>query len=171
MAEAIIPKKAKLFIGIIFHDESILLSAQKKLIKRYGEIDYQSGFIPFNHTSYYDYMGPELKKVFFSFKKLFPREKIARIKIYTNNLERKHSVNGIRKINIDPGYLTLSNVFLASCKDFFHRVYIGNGVYIENEFRYVGKRFQPWEWTYPDYKKPETIFFFHELRKIYCTQL
>lgn len=171
MAEPIIPCKTKLFIGIIFSDESRLIASQSVLKKKFGEIDYQTHYLPFEHTSYYKSMGNELYKVFYSFKRLIDRERIVNIKLFTNRLERKFSEKDTRKINIDPGYLTLSNVFLATCKDYFHRVYIGKGVYLENEYKYLNKRYLPWEWTYPDYLKPEYIFFFHEMRKIYTSQL
>jgi len=171
MSEPIIPQKVKLFIGIIFNDESILMVIQNKLIKRFGAIDFQSNNIPFNHTTYYKTMGYELKKGFFSFKRTIKHEEIVKIKLFTNKLEKKTSGKGGRQLNIDPGYLTLSNVFLASCKDYFHRVYLGRGIYLENEYRYVGKQYLPWDWTYPDYRKPEYLFFFHEMRKIYMGQI
>ena len=115
-------------------------------------------------------MGNNLFKVLISFKKLIPREKIVPIKIYTNKLENKIHKNK-RKINIDPGYLTLSNIYLASCKEYFHRVYLDKGIYLENELKYVEKRYQSWDWTYPDYKKQEYLDFFYNVRKIYHSQI
>ena len=171
MARPVTPKKAKLFTGIIYNSEDILLSAEKALIKKFGDIDFRSPRIPFTHTRYYDDIGPSLYRVFFSFSKLIPRERITDIKLYTNKVEKKVSGRGKREINIDPGYITLSNVFLASCKDYFHRVYLKKGVYLENEYRYIGKMFRTWEWTYPDYKKKEYLDFFYEVRKIYHKQL
>jgi hypothetical protein len=50
-------------------------------------------------------------------------------------------------------------------------VYLGKGVYLENEYKYVEKRFQSWEWTYPDYKKQEYLSFFYNIRRIYHNQL
>jgi hypothetical protein len=112
-----------------------------------------------------------LKKVFYSFKKLIRREEIVAIKLYTNKLETRLSPKGLRSINIDPGYLTLSNVFLATCKEYFHRTYLSRGVFLENEYHYIAKKFQPWDWTYPDYRKPEYLYFFHEIRRIYYIQI
>ncbi len=172
MAEPLIPKKVKLFIGIIFNSEEILAAAEKQLLKKYGEIDYRTTNIPFNHTAYYDDIGGPLYRVFFSFKKVIHREKLSDIKLFTNKLEKNVSgKKNARKINIDPGYMTLSNVFLASCKDYFHRAYIGKGVYIENEYRYMAKEFKFWDWTYPDYKKYEYLEFFYTVRGIYRKQL
>ena len=171
MADPVIPPRAKLFIGMIFNSEEIQATAETALMKKYGEIDFRTKNIPFIHTKYYGDMGSSQLKVLFSFKKLIRREDIVEIKLHTNGIEKKLSENKVRKINIDPGYLTLSNVYLATCKEFFHRAYLRKGIYLENEYRFVARRYQPWEWTYPDYQKPEYLYFFHEVRRIYYNQL
>jgi len=171
MAEPRFPDKAKLFIGILFEDEHILKTVIETLHKNFGDIDITSDRISFINTEYYSEIGNNLIKLFISFENLINREDISSIKIFTNEIELEHSENGIRKINIDPGYMTLSNVFLASCKDFYHRVYVGNGVYIENEYRYKGDKFEFWEWTYPDYKQKEYTDYFMSVRNIYRKQL
>lgn len=171
MAKPVIPQDAKLFIGILFTSEEHLLKAKNSLRKKFGRIDLETNFIPFSHTEYYKKIGSGLYRAFFSFEKLIKREKIATIKLYTNKLENKLSGGKQRKINIDPGYLTLSNVYLASCKEFFHRTYLSKGVYLENEYKYTAKKFNFWEWTYPDYKKIEYLDFFYKLRDIYYKQI
>jgi hypothetical protein len=171
MSEPIIPPRAKLFIGILFSTEDPLAAAEKLLLKKFGEIDFRTKNIPFVHTKYYSDMGSAQYRVLLSFRKLIRREDIVEIKLFTNRLEKRFSEEGVRKINIDPGYLTLSNVYLATCKEFFHRAYLRRGVYLENEYRYVARRYQPWEWTYPDYQKPDYLYFFHEVRRLYHNQL
>ena len=171
MAEPTFPDPAKLFIGILFNNNEILESLKATLQRTYGSIDYQSNIIPFTHTEYYTSIGNHLNKILFSFDKLINREAIIDIKLFANEQEKKHSSHNNREINIDPGYMTASNVFLASCKDFYHRVYVGKGVYIENEYRYTNKNYTFWEWTYPDYKKDEYLEFFFTMRKIYMNQL
>lgn len=171
MSEPVIPAKAKLFVGILFSTEDVLYAVEKLLIRKFGDIDYRTKNIPFVHTKYYSDMGSAQYKALLSFRKLIRREDIVEIKLYANRLEKRFSENKTRKVNIDPGYLTLSNVYLATCKDFFHRTYLRKGVFLENEYRYVAKRYQPWEWTYPDYQKPEYLFFFHEVRRMYHNQL
>lgn len=171
MAIPVVPLRAKLFIGILTSSVDHFDGAHKALEKKYGDIDFVTTKIPFTHTDYYSSIGPGLFKILLSFKKLIRREDIIEIKLFTNKLETRLSGKGKRRINIDPGYLTLSNVFLASCKDFFHRTYLGKGVYLENEFRYVAKKFEPWDWTYPDYRKPEYMNFFYNTRRLYHNQL
>lgn len=171
MSEPVIPPKAKLFVGIIASSEEHLNAAEAALVRKYGDIDFKSRKVPFQHTEYYKAIGKNLFKVFISFRKLMKREEIVEIKLFTNRLEKKISGKGERKINIDPGYLTLSNVYLATCKEFFHRVYLAKGVYLENEYRFTARRYMPWDWTYPDYRKPEYLDFFHNLRRLYYKQI
>ena len=171
MAEPTIPPKAKLFVGILTSRVDLQEKAESILQKKYGPIDYQTTRIPFTNTDYYNAMGDSLFKMLYSFKKLVKREKIVPVKLATNRLEKKLSGSSRRLINIDPGYITLSNVYLASCKEFFHRTYLGKGIYLENEYKYTAKRFHPWEWTYPDYLKREYLDFFHTVRDIYYRQL
>ena len=171
MAEPSIPEKAKLFVGIISGDEKLIYHVQERLKKKFGDIDGYTSPIVFTHTTYYQKIGAVLYKVFYSFDKLVKREDIVKIKLYTNSLEKKFSPKGQRRVNIDPGYLTLSNVYLASCKDYFHRTYLSKGVYLENEYRYFDRQYRPWEWTYPDYKKKEYLDFFHNTRNTYYRQI
>ena len=171
MAELTIPPKAKLFIGLLTSHDEVLFHVINILKKKFGVIDLQSEPIPFSHTDYYSTIGKNLYKVLIGFNRLIKREEIAKIKLFTNKVENKFLKNGNRTINIDPGYLTLSNVFLVSCKDYFHRIYIGRGIYAENEYRYVAKHYHPWEWTYPDYQKKEYLQFFETLRSIYYEQI
>ncbi len=171
MATPVIPPKAKLFIGVLTGTEIMVEMAERALMKKYGEIDYKTTKIPFLHTDYYKGMGGNLFKVLISFEKLIRREDIIDIKLFTNRLESKISGKEKRRINIDPGYLTLSNVYLATCKEYFHRVYLSKGIYLENEYRYVGKRFEPWDWTYPDYRSQDYLNFFYTVRKIYHDQI
>ncbi|HEY1407116.1 MAG TPA: DUF4416 family protein [Spirochaetota bacterium] len=171
MAEPIIPVKAKLFIGVISGDERLVHLAGEKFARRYGRVDLSTARIPFTHTDYYNKLGANLYRVFFSFEKMIRREDIVAIKLHTNALEIALSGKGERKINIDPGYLTLSNVFLASCKEYFHRTYLGKGIYLENEYKYIERSYRFWDWTYPDYKKKEYLDYFHNLRQIYYSQI
>ena len=78
-----------------------------------------------------------------------------------------------RVVNIDPGYITLSNVTLATTKDYQHRIYLGEGIYLENTLRFSAKTksYEPYEWTYGDYRMAGAVEFFNKLRNIYREQL
>ncbi len=177
MGEIKFPEKSKLFIGIIATDKNILREVKKLLQDKWGEIDKESEIFLFDTTNYYEKeMGKDLIKKFYSFKKLINREDIVEIKIQTNYIEdflkEKYKKNG-RIVNLDPGYVTLSNVTLATTKDYRHRIYLAKGIYLENTLWYnsKSKSYEDWEWTYPDYRKKEYKNFFNEIRKIYKDQL
>jgi len=76
-----------------------------------------------------------------------------------------------RRINIDPGYLDLAKLILASTKDFRHRIYLNKGIYADLTLFYQNKTFQTWEWTFPDYKTAEYIAIFNQIREIYTKQI
>ncbi len=171
MSDMVIPAKAKFFVSIIYSSDDILSDLEKRLIKKFGIIDYRTRSFPYVSGEFFRDKGPAQHRVFLSFVKLMKRERIVSVKKYTTGLEQRFMKQERQGAKIDPGYLTLSNVFIATGRDYFHRAYIGKGVYLENEYRYVGKRYQPWEWTPPDLHKPENVFFFHEIRVLYQRQL
>jgi DNA-binding LytR/AlgR family response regulator len=159
----------KLIIGFIFKEEQILKKTETLLKKYYGEIDFESQTLSFTHTDYYEKeFGRDLKRKFISFKKLIPPQNLPKIKITTNQIENKTSRGQSRRINIDPGYLDLSKLILASTKDYYHRIYLEKGIYAEITLFYRDKTFNPWEWTYPDYKTPEYIAIFNKIRENYA---
>lgn len=162
----------KLIIGLIFKDDGILQKAESILSKKFSEVDFQSQTLPFTHTNYYQKeFGTDLKRKFISFKKLICPEKLYKIKILTNNIERKLSSAGNRTINIDPGYLDLSKLVLFSTKNYGHRIYIGRGIYAEVTLIFRDKSFKHLDWTYPDYKTSEYISIFSHIRQIYAQQI
>jgi hypothetical protein len=165
-------RPVKLIIGFIFKEEAILNKAKPILEKRFGKIDFESQTLPFNHTTYYEKeFGKDLKRRFISFKKLTIPCGLPQIKIYTNRVEKQLSRGPSRLINIDPGYLDLAKLILASTKDYKHRVYLNKGVYAEVTLFYENKSYRPWEWTYPDYKSNEYIALFNRIRDIYAGQI
>src|SRR5690606_32807445 len=76
-------------------------------------------------------------------------------KRYTNDVEIRMSPEGPRRVNLDPGYLTLGQFFLATTKDQRHRVYIRDGIFVEPTLYFQEGKFLPFEWTYRDYRSEE----------------
>jgi len=171
MAKAVEPFFGQFFCGILYSDEDLFQKVVAAFEENYSSVDLFSVVVPFSHTSYYEDMGENLKKRFISFENILPRESIVEMKLFTNDIEIDFSPQNERIINIDPGYMTLSNVFLASCKDFYHRMYLSKGIFLENEYRYVNKKYEFWPWTYPDYQKEEYLEYFYELRALYNKKL
>jgi len=166
------PQKVKLFFGFISKDEDLFLEIERILSKKFGPIDFTSKIIPFDYTGYYhDELGDGLKRKFISVKRLIAPEKLADIKLLTNKIENKFSFHKKRRINIDPGYVSGGKLVLATTKDYGHRVYLGKGIFAEVTLFYQDGTFNPWPWTYPDYKTKDYIEIFNHLFKTYIGKL
>ena len=164
--------KTKLIIGLIFNNEEVLYKTVNTLRRYFGKIDFESEIIEFNFTTYYQKeTGSNLKRKFISFTKLVDPAKLPEIKILTNKIEDKFSLKGNRRINIDPGYIDLAKLVLASTKDFTHRIYLHKGIYAEITLFYQGNSFKSWDLTYPDYRTDKYIEIFNHLRQIYAQQI
>jgi len=146
--------------------------ARRALANRFGAIDYQSEVLPFDHTTFYAReFGEGLVRQIVAFAELIPPDRLAEIKRVTNELEMTWAADGRRRVNLDPGYVSLSKMVLATTKNYSHRIYLGQGIYAEVTLHYKGGSFQPWEWTYPDYASPPYLEVFNKIRGIYVAQL
>ncbi|GHT61356.1 hypothetical protein AGMMS50222_08230 [Endomicrobiia bacterium] len=166
------PKKAKLFCGIIFSNEEIKQKSFAMLEEKLGAIDFVSGVIPFDFSSYYNLeMGDNLKRFWISFEKLIYSGGLAEIKVFTNSIEDDFAVNNKRQINIDPGYITPANVILATTKDYSHRIYLDKGIYGEVTMIYKENRYKKLPWSYPDYLSDAMAIFLLKARTDLMKQL
>lgn len=172
MGQISLSRPSKLIIGFIYRDILIKNEAVSLLKKRFDTIDFQSSELDFNYTNYYfPELGAPLKRAFISFAQLKPEDKLAEIKLHTNKLEKRFLLKGKRRINIDPGFLSLGKLILATTKDQCHRVYLDKGVFAEVTLFYKQKTFNPWPWTYPDYQSQEYLKIFNSIRAIYQKQI
>ena len=168
MGVAILPKDVKLFSAIMFHDENVLDQVKATLTELWGPIEVESAIFDFTHSDYYlAEMGADLKKQFIVFLKMVPPDFLVAAKLITNEIEQKHLKNGRRQVNLDPGYISAAKVVLATTKDYVHRIYLGRGIYGDVHLKSSKRQLVPNEWTYPDYKMPQTIAFFDKVRKDY----
>ncbi|OGP76604.1 MAG: hypothetical protein A2V86_02110 [Deltaproteobacteria bacterium RBG_16_49_23] len=173
MGRAREPGPTKLFMSLIVKEEDILHQGIQDLQKDFGEIDFISQRISFNFTQYYTKeIGENLFRHFITFKQLISRDSLPGIKLATNRLEEKYAATGKnRRINIDPGYLCMEHVILATTKAYTHRPYLSKGIYADMTLIYRNKSFQPLDWTYPDYRQEETLQLFNRFRKGYMENL
>jgi hypothetical protein len=117
-------------------------------------------------------MGTPLFRHFITFKHLISRVLLSEIKQTTNRLEGQFANGqGNRRLNIDPGYLCLEHVILATTKSYIHRPYLKDGIYADLTLIYRKKSYQPLEWTYPDYRQAEVIELFNQFRMKYLEDL
>jgi hypothetical protein len=142
----------------------------------FGPIGLVSPTYQFNHTRYYESsMGTGLLKQFFGFDMLVDPGRLAEIKRRAIELENELTQSGSypepRPLNLDPGLLTLGKFMLATTKDQAHRIYVDSGVYAEVTLRYQAGMFEPWPWTYADYREPLVLGFLKEAREYYRQKL
>ncbi|MBN2584721.1 MAG: DUF4416 family protein [Planctomycetes bacterium] len=157
MAEIRKPEPVKLLVGMLSAWPGALAAAESELVERHGPVDLQSEMTAHEFTEYYrDEMGHPLLRYFVSFERLIDPADLAGIKRRTNDVERKFAASGewsaARPINLDPGYVTPAKLILASCKDFAHRIYLGEGVYAETTLSYRNGAWLCYDWTYPDFR-------------------
>jgi hypothetical protein len=167
------PVPVKLFCALLLAPDIVQAEVEGTLQQYFGSIVLRSQPFPFTQTAYYSReMGENLIRLYVAFAPLLGIAELAAVKHTTNWLESRWTVApGQRRVNLDPGYVDLAKVVLASTKDHAHRLYIGAGIFAEVTLRYRQRSFQPWEWTYPDYRLPATLAFFNQLRDSYKTQL
>ena len=166
------PKPVKLISSMFAADLELLEVARDKLTEIFGPTDYESDLLPFDHTSYYAAeFGEGLIRKIVAFTELVDPGRLAEVKRLTNDLEMGWAKVGRRRINLDPGYVSLAKLVLATTKNHGHRVYLGQGIYAEVTLRYRSKTFRPWGWTYPDYASPPYIAIFNHIRELYLAQL
>jgi hypothetical protein len=148
------PEPVKLFIGLMYDKDVPIDDVLARLNKKFGPCEFSSGPVPFSWTDYYEKeMGKNLLKAYHCFKKLIDRDNLPAIKLATNALEREYAGNAGRRVNIDPGYLSRDKLVLASTKDFYHRLYLADGIYGEVTLHFRRDVFRYFSWTYPDYKE------------------
>ncbi len=153
------PPNVKLICGILTADADLLEQARERLDAIFGPVDVADGPWLFDTTAYYtNEMGAGLCRWFVAYTRLVSPGRLAEIKHTTNRLEadladQYRTLTCRRPVNLDPGYVALDKLVLATTKNHAHRMYIGDRMYGEVTLRYADRRWQPWPWTYPDYAR------------------
>lgn len=166
------PEKVKLVVSVFTADLSQLPAVFAGLTEKYGPLDMLSGPMDFTSTDYYEEeFGTGLKRKIASFERLIRIDELSSIKLFTNGLEARFSEGHKRRVNIDPGYMALEKFVLASCKNFSHKIFIGEGVYADLTLMYVGTGFKDLEWSYPDYRGERIKALLKQARRRYAFQI
>ena len=163
------PFPGRLIVSAIYSSLDAMHDAILEMEKKLGRVEIETDEMEFLHTTYYrEEMGDDLRRKFFAFEKPIERGHLPDIKIWTNKLEEKYGEKSgdfvFRRVNLDPGILTLANLTLATTKDYAHRVYLRDGIFGEITLIFQKKKFIPLPWTYPDYAEPEIVEFFIRVR-------
>jgi len=164
------PSPALLILAAFSRHEQALAWARQKTEAAWGPVALASPAFEFTETDYYQAtMGPSLKKQFFAFQRLLDPVRLVDLKLQSNLWEAEYAALGKhpeqRPLNLDPGYITLAKLVLASTKDHAHRIYLGQGIYAEITLSFRSAAWQASQWTYPDYRRPDFQRFFLQCRE------
>lgn len=172
MSSPQIADHVKMITSVIYAKQSHFVEGVRILSKEYGDCDYISEEMPFEYTKYYEKeMGTSLKRRFVFYETLIPPEILPDVKHFTNNIEGGFTVNNKRQINIDPGYISMSHLILATGKSYAHRPYLRDGIWADLTLIFREQSFQPLPWSYPDYREQKNIDVFNKIRRKYMIQL
>lgn len=166
-------EKCALVIGVLSTLEERREDIITALELSFGTIEARSPVLEFPYTDYYDSeMGGRPVRYLIMFHDLVDPSELAYIKTRTNLLETIFAdENGNRRVNLDPGTLSLANFILATCKDRSHRIPLNDGIYGETTLIYQNHDFQALPWTYADYRSDEVKSILRTFRDFYRKRL
>ncbi len=162
------PTSAKLIVGFVLRDKGLAQRITTTLMDAFGRVDLISPWLPFDFTTYYQSeMGAPLFRRLLAFESMIEQTALVDIKLLTNEMEKKWSIDKKRRVNLDPGYLLAERFVLATGKNFSHRIYLGQGIYADLTLIFQKGAFCALPWTYPGYRQPDMHLFLRRARSKY----
>ncbi|MEO0025639.1 MAG: DUF4416 family protein [candidate division WOR-3 bacterium] len=160
-------KPARLVLAVLTRQPELINTAEPELICAFGPILLRSPVISWNFSRYYEpEMGPDLTRQWLLFEPPVLPYQLSQLKDKTMEIEdRFRDKNGNRRLNLDPGILTLHNLVLATTKDYSHRIALTPKIYAEVTLIFHQGGYQPLPWTYPDYKTETCLNFLSACRR------
>ena len=163
------PRAVQLFCGLLSPVE-FMDCVNERVEAVWGPVQGRSEAHPFHYSDYYaDELGHELMRWFVVFQKRIDQSDIREIKLQSNKIELSGAVEGKRRYNVDPGFIDLDKVVLATTKPATYRIYLGDGIFAQSTLFFKDAHFHPWSWTYADYRDDWTILFFEKIRSEFKT--
>jgi hypothetical protein len=165
------PRPVLLLVAVSSRYDAALDWARERVAAEFGPLGAVSPAFDFTETEYYTAtMGTDLKKQFLVAKSPLDPGRLPAIKRLTNDWEVAYAATANhpepRPLNLDPGYLTMAKLVLASTKDHAHRIYLADGIYAEVTLSFRNKRWHAFDWTYPDYRREDFQQFFTKSREL-----
>lgn len=152
--------------GCISADEGPVDRARTQLESAFGPLSMRSDTFPFDLTDYYEKeMGRDLARTWLIFEELMSPLELVEFKRLTSGVEEMLGrPGGGRTINLDPGYLDLGKLVLASGKEAPDKLYIGDGVWAHTCLRYRSGGLRAPDHSFPDFRSGLYDGFFLEAR-------
>ncbi len=172
MAPTQVPEPLKYFVAILFPTSEALAAGKQELSALWGAFDFEGQDHLFDMTDYYEpEMGAPLYRRLVAFEELMPPTALVEMKLRCNRIEESLANDGKRIVNLDAGYLDHNKVVLASAKGFGQKIYLDKGIYADFVGRYKHGRYQPFDWTFPDFKDGRYDKELLTIRQIYLQQM
>jgi len=169
----VLPGPVKPFAMVLYSSEDALAQALRMLGERWGVPDHVGAARPFDLTAYYENeMGPGLLRRAVSFERLAPSECLIERKVEAMEVEDAlRGTGGGRRVNIDPGYVDLQKIVLASSKEGPWKVHLGRGVHADLIARVVKGKLEPSPAGFADFRSGAYEEDLIAIRRIYKGQL
>jgi len=153
MAAPEVPERVKLIVALLWADGAARDAALVRLCGAWGPTDHQGADRRFDVTDYYEAeMGAELWRRILSFERLVRPDELAAAKLLCNDVEASLAAAERRLVNLDVGFLDHGKIVLASAKAAAQKIYLSDGIYADMIGRYRERRYQPFDWTFPDFR-------------------
>ena len=165
------PKPVLLLMAVFSAVPSAFDWVRKRAETKWGALALESEPFAFEmFTNYYaKSMGKTLPKRLWVFENLINPDMLPKIKCVTNDWEAEFKsftdCPVDRPLNIDPGYIDMGKLILASTKDHAHRIYLTDGIFAETTLIYTQKQWKSLPWTYPDYQSKDYQQFLNQCRE------
>lgn len=117
-----------------------------------GPMEIRGPWHLFENNYYEEEMGLDLKRCVVGFKNLFEPWRLSELKEMTRQCESRFTIHDSRTINIDPGYVDLFKVVLASGKGGGQKICVAENVHAHTLLRYEKGKWISFEWSFPDFK-------------------
>jgi hypothetical protein len=172
MAITTAPEPVKFFVALLWADAAALPETSARLVECFGVVDFVGPDRLFDLTSYYEAeMGANLQRRLIAFQSLRGPDEIVRAKVTCIEIEEALASADGRRVNLDVGYLDHNKIVLASAKGAGQKIYLSDGIYADLVARYAEGRYQPFAWTFPDFKDARYDAELGELRAAYLRQI
>ena len=149
-----------------------LEQAKLEMRRQNWVIQLQSAEFRFDKTDYYTReMGSELKRCFLCIEGLQSLECSVDWKLKTLEIEKLLSLDGKRRINLDPGFLDFHRVVLLSRKEGPQKIYLRDGIWADLVMLKKKGGFRELALTFADLKDGCYNDFFMQVRAEYKAEI
>ncbi len=155
------------FVSVLYGKNDIHREAVRLLEERLGPFRYESPEFLFDFTDYYESeMGKPLYRMFHVQGILKSAEAMIPVKQACLAVEEMLKTGNRRTVNLDPGYLDLFKLVLASEKFRGHKIYLGSGICADLTLLLGKKKVESFPWTFPDFRSDRYYSFLLEMRGV-----